>query len=296
MPCTAVKIAAATCLAGAAFAAPAAAQSITLGTAADRVEDVPFLVSARGVGAEDLNVYATIKPVGAVGCGATFETDADGDSVMWGEDSEGAYTASGTADVDHPGSYLLCAWMQEYASSGTAVARASAVISVRSARATLAIGGPKRIVPGRTANFTFSGTSELDRDVFATVKRVGSRGCGASRSVDEGDSFLWEDAQGHFTIQDAPWSYAIDDRGMYRVCAWVQESSSDVAPEAVATYTFRVGRVTRCERARARVTRERRAVRGAQEAVARGERGAARRLRAERRDLRSARRAARRAC
>ena len=64
------KLVPATLLATLAFAAPAAAQSVALSVAPDPVEDVPFLVTATGVGVKGYNVYATIKPVGAVGCGA----------------------------------------------------------------------------------------------------------------------------------------------------------------------------------------------------------------------------------
>ena len=109
---------------------------------ADPLEDVPFLVTATGIGIEDYNVYATIKPVGAVGCGPTFETDADGESFMYGEDAEGAYSVADSAKVANPGPYLVCAWLQKYSGDSVAVAATSMTVNVRSARATLAVTGP----------------------------------------------------------------------------------------------------------------------------------------------------------
>ena len=101
---------------------------------------------------------------------------------------------------------------------------------------------------------------------------------------------MWEDAQGNFSILDSPWKYQIDDRGTYRICAWIQESSSDTAPEAAATYTFTVGTPARCSTARSRVSSARRRVRSAKRFGTRAK------LRSARRELSRAQRAARRAC
>ena len=132
------KLVPATVLTTLALAAPATAQSVALVGPADPVEDVAFLVTATGIGIEDYNVYGTIKPVGAVGCGPTYDTDADGDNFMYGADAEGAYRVADDAKVSQPGQYLLCAWLQQYSSDSVATAATSAIINVRSARATLA--------------------------------------------------------------------------------------------------------------------------------------------------------------
>lgn len=222
-------------------AAAAQADSISLSVAPDRLEEVPFMVTATGSGAEDHNVFATIKPAGPTGCGATYGTDADGDDVMYANDAEGAYTTSGTAEVETPGPYLICAWVQEYSSDSVALAATSTMVDVRSARSSVTIHGPKTIRRGRTRSFTFSGATELDRYVFAKVKRTGSRGCGSSWDTDNGDSVLWSDSvQGFYNVRKAPWRFDIDHRGHYLLCAWVQEDSSDLYPEAVASFRFRV--------------------------------------------------------
>ena len=238
------RIALITALSAVLFAVPAAAaqaDSISLAVAPDRLEEVPFMVTATGSGAEDHNVYATIKPAGPTGCGATYATDADGDDVMFSVDAEGAYTASGTADVESPGPYLICAWVQEYSGDASAFAATSMMVDVRSARSSVTIHGPKTVKRGRTRAFTFSGATELDRYVFAKVKRTGSRGCGSSWDTDNGDTVLWSDSvQGFYNLRKAPWRYDIGHRGRYLLCAWVQESSSDLYPEAVASFRFRV--------------------------------------------------------
>ena len=285
------KLVPATVLTTLALAAPATAQSVALVGPADPVEDVAFLVTATGIGIEDYNVYGTIKPVGAVGCGPTYDTDADGDGFMYSVDAEGAYTVSDDAKVTQPGQYLLCAWLQEYSGDSVAAAATSAIVTVRSARASLAITGPTHLRIGSTANFTFTGTTEIGRRVHATIKRDGGRPCGSSSSVDEGDSFVWwESVHGNYSVLDAPSKYDIDARGTYRICAWIQEDSRDTAPEAAATYTFTVGTTARCATARSRVAGARRGVRSAKRFGTRAK------LRSARRELSRAKRAARRAC
>jgi hypothetical protein len=230
-------------LAALCLAAPAAAQadSITLGVAPDRLEEVPFMVTATGAGAEDHNVYATIKPAGPTGCGPTYGTDADGDDVMFSQDANGAYSVAGTADVEDPGRYLICAWVQEYSGDPSAFAATSMLVDVRSARSSVVIHGKKTIRRGRTRAFDFSGATELDRYVLVKVKRTGSRGCGSSWTTDSGDSVLWSDrVQGYYHVRKAPWQGDIQRRGRYLLCAWVQEDSGDLFPEAVASFRFRV--------------------------------------------------------
>lgn len=221
----------------------AAADTIALGTAPDRAEEVPFLVSASGQGSADQRVFATIKPVGLAGCGPTYGTDADGANVIFAEPAEGNYSVGGTADVDEPGSYLLCGWVQESVSSPIALATTSAVVDVRSAAAALAIDGRKKVRRGKAAKLELSGTAELERDVYATVKRKGKRGCGDSLEVDTGESFIvGQNVQGAFGFRGAVDDYLIDRRGRYLVCAWVEEFSSDLAPEAAARFGFKVRR------------------------------------------------------
>ena len=209
---------------------------------------------------------------------------------MYSVDAEGAYTVSDDAKVSAPGAYLLCAWLQEYSGDSVAAAATSMIINVRSAHASLAITGPTHLRIGTTANFTFTGTTEVGRQVCHRQARRRPP-LGSSTSVDDGDNMLWgENVQGNYSVLDAPNKYDIDKRGTYRICAWIQESNGDTAPEAAATYTFTVGTTARCSTARNRVSNARRAVRSAKRFGTRAK------LRSARRELSRAQRAARRAC
>ena len=226
----------------ASFAAAAAqADTLALSVAPDRVEEVPFLVTATGAGSEDSRVFATIKPAGPLGCGVTYGTDPGGHDVIFSDDAEGAYTVSGTGEVDDPGTYLICAWVQQYSWDTVALAATSMMVDVRPARASLVIRGPRSVRRPHAAVLQFSGASELDRYVYAKVKRVGSRGCGSSYRTDRGEDVAWGDSvQGYFRVRETADRYDLPHRGRYLVCAWVQEDSSDLLPEAAASLRLRV--------------------------------------------------------
>lgn len=223
------------------FPAAAHADSIALSASPDPTEEVGWIVTATGAAAPDMRAFATVKPAGGAGCGATYNTDAGGQNVFTFQEAEGAFSVGGTATTREPGRYLVCGWVQESTNSTAATATASLEVRVRSARARLRIKGPKRIRRGRTRRFRLAGSAELSRFVFATVKR--GRRCGRTRSTDSGRIIpLFAMVQGRFSERAAPSQFAIAERGRYVICAWVNESHADLQPEARARYRFRVGR------------------------------------------------------
>jgi hypothetical protein len=115
------------------------------------------------------------------------------------------------------------------------------MVDVRQARASLVIRGPRSVRRPHPALLRFAGAAELDRYVFAKVKRVGSRGCGSSYRTDRGEDVAYSDrVQGYFQLRETADRYDLPHRGRYLVCAWVQESWSDLAPEAAASLRVRV--------------------------------------------------------
>src|SRR4051812_14572760 len=106
--------------------APAAARAgtIALSVAPDPVEDAGFLVTATGEGSEGAHLYALIQPARSTGCAASSPAFRAVNDVAIDDDSaEGAYTIPGTAEVDDPGHYQLCAWLQPSSDSATVSAR-----------------------------------------------------------------------------------------------------------------------------------------------------------------------------
>ena len=68
-----------------------------------------------------------------------------------------------------------------------------------------------------------------------------SRGCGSSYQTDSGEDLAYSDAvQGYFHVRMSADRWDLQRRGRYLVCAWVQEGWGDLAPEAAASFRFRV--------------------------------------------------------
>jgi hypothetical protein len=121
--------------------------------------------------------------------------------------------------------------------NGGADARASLEFSVRSNAATLTLELPATGIPGQAVLATARGTTEVERALRATYKPAGGAGCGSSYSTDSGGADLfYRNVSGAFaeTIQQT------FDRGAYLVCAWIQEGSDDLQPEASASATISV--------------------------------------------------------
>jgi hypothetical protein len=247
-------------LTAAALAAPAGAQaaSLSLAVEGDPTEEIGFTVVASGVSDDDFDsVSGRIKAVGGAGCGPTWAT-TEGDSFFFDTVRDpGAFTVRKAVERNGPGQYLLCAYLQDSTSDGTAKAAAQLVVTVRSARATLGIGVAPRSPVG-PVQLALNGTSELGRAIFARVKPTGGAGCGSSWATDTGSSFVFSSrVEGSFS---RPVATSTLGRGFWLVCAWVQEDSGDLGPEAVAQAVFRV---TDCGRARRYELQTRRSLRAA---------------------------------
>lgn len=228
------------------FAGEAMADSLALSASNDRVEEVGFVVTAFGhADSDNRSVYATIKPAGG-SCGTTYGTDPGGEDVFFAEEATtGNYAVSTVANVQDAGSFLLCAWLQRYSADAVAFAHASLPVDVRTPRSSLEIKAPKKARPSKPVKLTFTGSSELKRDLYASVRRLGQRQrtgrCGGSSELDSGEEFLYgETVQGDFSFREPIDSYLVERPGRYLVCAWIEEQSLDPLAEVTAMAMLRV--------------------------------------------------------
>jgi hypothetical protein len=254
-------------------AASALADTITLsfGTA-DPTEEVPVPVTATwSSGDPSASVFVTVKPAGSLGCAQNYSVDdPNSDDLMW--DRGGALTGTTTENLTEsaPGTWTLCGYLQHASDSATPLAVTGPVaLSVRSARASVAISAPPRVDPGQTFSISLPVTAELSRALFVTVKPAGGRGCEASYSLDDpnSDDVIWDrGVQGSVTTTQN--LTASQTAGTYLLCAYVQESSSDPSPEATSSATFLVG-PDPCTTAKTALTKANQAVKTAEAAVSR---------------------------
>ena len=111
--------------------------------------------------------------------------------------------------------------------------------TVRSNRASLAIEAPATVVPEQAFVLTARGATELTRQIRIKRKPAGGTACGSASSTDaEGEDVLTRTTsiQGAYSV---PVTQTLPT-GTYLFCAWVQESSSDLNPEASFAITISV--------------------------------------------------------
>lgn len=301
---TRVTLGLACVLVGALPSAARAADSLMLTFGDDPTEEVPFAVTADFTSDKSSSrIMVTVKPAGGQGCGASYGADAPNSTdVIDQYRTGGSGRISENRSFQDPGDYTFCGYLQDnHPDTSPRAATGPINVTVRSARATVALTVPERVDPGQTFGLSAPVTAELRRRVVVTMKPAGGRGCEPNYQADAPVStdVLDEQVQGTQTPQRS--LRASDTEGTFLLCAYVQETTSgDLSPEATASAQFRVAPnpcvVAKDAAAVAlrEVARANRAVRRARQAVARYQRAARRthgaRHRRNAKKLRAARR------
>jgi hypothetical protein len=245
-----------------------AADSVTVSFGADPTEEVPLPVTLSWSSTDStVGAFLTIKPIGSLGCGANYTADrANSRDVASGYGQTNPSKSVNWTQPD-PGSYLLCAYLH-HDSNGSSVplATTTATLTVRAARATVALAPPARVDAGQKFTLNVPVTTELQRGVFVTQKPAGGRGCEATYQLDRANAadVLYRSVQGTATASTD--ITAAQTNGTYLLCAYVQESSDDPAPEATTSATYLVG-PDPCVAARQQLATANKAVKTAESSV-----------------------------
>lgn len=233
------------------LASPAQAATVSLAISPDPAEDRDTTFTISGVADVSGQVRIFIRPAGGAPCATTDE--AEQGSPLLGEPvGAGAYTRSRLRTIADPGQYLLCGYLEE---SSAPDRLATVTFTVRSNIASLAIDPLPILLPKQPVVLTFRGATEIARRLYARIKPAGGAPCGTSWSTDTGDDLV------SFVAIDGAYAVPLNrtfDNGGYLVCAWVQEASGDLSPEASTSLTISVEALlnaTKLEVARARVLR-----------------------------------------
>jgi hypothetical protein len=250
----------------------ARADTITVGLPADPFEDLSFPVTATfsATANPTPEIFLTVKPSGPLGCAANFLADqASATTVIWQKSQTPAGAMSGNYLTREPGSYTACAYLQDTDKSAAPLAASGPVaFTVRQAAATVAVWVPSGVDKERPNTLTITATTELQRTVFVTRRRAGGAACGATYALESptAEALAGQTVQGAQTL-----SIGISGpkaRGRYLLCAYVQESTSDPAPEAVGSSEYYVG-PDPCPGAKRALSRANREVRTAERATTR---------------------------
>jgi len=221
---------------------PATAQAaITLSHDPDPVEERSIRVTAAGTASPEGRLYVTSRPAGGQNCAADYiAEDALSDDILYSEDVSGSYSKVGVLTADDPGVVLICAYLQNSFSDPTPRDTGQIAIAVRSARATLSLSAPATIGADQPFTAIATGTAEFARQLYVTIRPEGAP-CGSTYSIEEtqaNDLVFSQTIQGTFS---RIYQVAGLTAGRYVQCAYVQENSQDLAPEATKSTVVQVG-------------------------------------------------------
>lgn len=232
-----------------ALTATAHAESISVSVGADPTEEVPLPVTATWNAPSAQNspaVIVTAKPAGATNCQANYRADDPLSEDVLRPSFSDPKTGSRVANFDtsDPGSWVLCAYLQNSSSDTVPLATAGPIpVTFRAGTGTIAVQLPARVDPGQRINIPVPVTSELPRQVFLTSKPAGGRGCEGTYTLDDpisSDVSTGQNVQGTQTVT-ATWTAPTGANGTYLLCAYLQESRSSTATVAISQATVLVG-------------------------------------------------------
>lgn len=207
--------------------APGVAQAaVGVTISPDPLEDRAITFTGTGdvVGRE---LFAKLRPASGTPCASAYKGET-GTDVFFSD----PIGTSELLTIEDPGAYVVCAYLQEYSSDATPASAATVPLTVRANSAALAVNLPRTASVDAAVPVVFSGSSELGRGLYAKVKPVGAGPCGQSFSADpSSDSIAYDlPATGPFSIPRLTGRFSAV--GVYVVCAWLQERSSDALAEA----------------------------------------------------------------
>lgn len=243
-----------------------AADSISVTVGSDPTEEVPVPLTVNFTSADTgARAYVTVKPAGPLGCAPNYGADDPTSSdVLWSS-STGAST---NRTFSEPGVFVLCGYLQSSSPTVPLAVTGPISMTIRAARASIALTVPPRVDTDQAFKFTAAVTTELARRVFLTIKPVGGRGCESTYALDDPNSTDVDSRQTQGTQTLDITTTAPRTAARYLLCAYVQEDSGDPAPEATTSAEILVG-PDPCVTARGAVAKANRDVRVAEGSVAR---------------------------
>lgn len=228
-----------------ALAVPAIAQADTLAIThdSDPVENAPFRVNFNySTTASGESIYATIKASGGAGCGVDYSADG-GSDIDYNDSISGSGTT--TAQITEPqGTYLVCAYEQQSSGQTSPDAVAQTTISVRQIHASLSLVLPARAALNVPFGLKATYTVEQPRNLWVSYAKVAPGAqCPQTYSLEPSGftDAIYNDSLAGQGIDAA--NVTLDGNGTYLFCGWVQQTSGDTDPAAVAEATVTVGPV-----------------------------------------------------
>jgi hypothetical protein len=158
----------------------------------------------------------------------------------------GTYQLTGTFDPPGPGSYLVCAWIEDESGSVTTTASASATFSARGPQVTqLSVSLPKPARPNVAFEIAFTTQTDQQLGLYSDLKPAGGLPCASSYELESAQNQslddLFDGSRSVFGGPTTTTATATEKKGSYVICTWI-EGPSNAEVDATQSTPIYVGK------------------------------------------------------
>lgn len=172
-------------------------------------------------------LHVKYRPAGGAACAPSPESDP-GTYLIYNVRGSGARRESVVKSFATPGAYLLCAWLRD--TNFNVLVTQAATLGVRAPAGSLAVVAPPVAPLGRAFLITFSGQTEVRRELYVKRRPAGGAPCAPSASSDPGDWIVYGDGvEGVYSLSK---EVTLDRHGRFLLCGWLAAWDGDLAPLA----------------------------------------------------------------
>jgi hypothetical protein len=197
------------------------------------------------------NVLAVIRPAGGISCQPTFTSDetavGNADKVIADQENPtGPFNVSESYDPANPGSYLVCAWVEQGSNDVVTAGPTSTTFAAQAPQVPeFTVGLPTAPTPNRAFQVAYTTQTDQQLELDSTIKPAGGAPCGATFELEEqqaGDNntervlFSGQNVYGGPTTATATSTQAA---GSYVICSWI-EGPNDGEVDAASTTPFTI--------------------------------------------------------
>ena len=238
-----------------------AAPTIQLSVAADPAESITTQISASGTDdspSQSAQLQVTLKTAGGQPCGANYEAD-NGSTITQGgggvQISNGPYAWTVNYTFSSAGSYLICAWIEDYSQTPTTVlATASLAVTVRPPHLSASISVPSTVQTGQAFQVATTAQAETSRDLYELVIANTGDGCpanaAAAESAPKSSSVFANGEDDSISVVGGPTTDTENQQfsvaGAYLYCAYWEYPNSSSPPEGTTSASLTVAAPPHC--------------------------------------------------
>lgn len=225
--------------------ASASASSLAISAPAEAIEATSVSIDVSATLDVAAYIEVKVRPAGA-GCAASAAEDP-GQLLLDRSAIDRQFVSTAIRSFDDAGQYVICGWARDTTQTPSpVVASASATISVRVPKLSLAFTVPAAVAVDDLFTFTTVATAETERLAYAGIVPDIGTGCPANYgALQKTSGAVPVLSQTGLSVTGGPVTdkeeISLPKKGKYLACGYFHRAAVNVAPQATAKASFVVG-------------------------------------------------------